>query len=104
MRNGKKTKRIEAQRAKHQTTSRAIDAFIGDEEQKKQKRKEGSGSPTQLPWSIQSPPTTYRDHTVSLFFLHLSPTPGPQEKHIFIYKTLITNAGTAHINGKKNKI
>ena len=45
----------------------AIDELIGNEEQnvkqKRTKREKQSCSPTQLPWTIQSPPTTRRDHT-----------------------------------------
>ena len=33
------------------------------------KKETGSGSPTQLPWTIKSPPTTGMDHTVILFSL-----------------------------------
>ena len=39
-------------------------APIGEEEQKKETR---SGTPTQLPWTVHSPPTTRRDQTVTLF-------------------------------------
>ena len=72
-RKGKRAKKregIEEQRVKHQTPSSATDALIGDEDQNgkqnRTKRKTGSRSPTQLPRTIQSPPTTCRDHTVSL--------------------------------------
>ena len=76
----KKRKGIEAHRVRHPTPSQATDALIGDEEQngkrKRTKRKKrGVGPPTQLPWTIQLPPTMRRDHTVSLFFL---PPPGSQ--------------------------
>ena len=62
-----------AQMAKLLTSTRAIVALIADEEQdknrKKNKKKEiGSRPPAQLPWTIRSPPTNRRDHTVSLFF------------------------------------
>ena len=56
----KKRKGIEAQRVKRPIPFQAIDALIGDEEQnrklKRTKRKKWSGSPAQLPWTIQSPP------------------------------------------------
>ena len=39
----------------------------------KEKKEVGSGPPAQLPWPIRSPPTTHRDHTVSLLF-HPRPT------------------------------
>ena len=55
----KKWKGTEAHRAKHPTPSQAIDAFIGAEEQNEK---------------LRSPPTTHRDHTVSLFFLTPWPT------------------------------
>ena len=66
---------------------RHSDALIGNEEQKgkqENKKKEiGSGSPTQLPWTVQSPPTTRRNYTVSQFFY--TPT-GPQgEPYIYVY-------------------
>ena len=69
-------KGIEAQRVKRPTPSRATDALIGEEENKKGKQEKEkqteteNGFPTQLPWIIQSPPTTHRDHTVSLFVVH----------------------------------
>ena len=68
-----KRKEIEAQRGKHPTSSRVTNALIGDEvqngNQKRTKRKNESGSPIQLPWTIQSTPTTRRDHMVSLFII-----------------------------------
>ena len=47
----KKRKRIEAQRAKHPTPSRTIDALIGDEEQngKQEKKKKGASSQPSYP-------------------------------------------------------
>ena len=58
---------------KYPTLSRATVALIGDEEQngehKKSKRKKQGVSTTQLSWTIQSPPTTRRNHTVSLLLL-----------------------------------
>ena len=70
VRREKKRKGIEVQRVKHPTPSRAINGLIGDEKQYgKQKKETESGTPTQLPWAIWSPPTTCRDHTVSLFGL-----------------------------------
>ena len=70
VRGAKKRKGIEAQRVKHPNPSRVTDAPIGDEKQNGNKRtkRKRSGSPTQLPWTIQSPPTTRRDNTVNLFF------------------------------------
>ena len=67
-----KRKGIEAQRVRHPTPCQATDALTGDEEQngkqKRTKKKETrSWSPTQQ--TIQSPPTTRRDPTVSLFIL-----------------------------------
>ena len=60
-RRGKKRKGIEAHRVRHRTTSQATDALTGDEEQngkqENKKKETGSGSPTQLAWTIQSPPT-----------------------------------------------
>ena len=72
MRRVKKRKGIEAQRVKPSTPFQAINAHIWDKEQngklKKNKTKEtGSGSPTQLPWTILSPLTTCMDGTVDLF-------------------------------------
>ena len=70
----KNMKEIEAQRVKHQAPSRATNAHIAEEEQNgkrkrtKRKKERGNESPTQLPRTIQSPPTTLKDHTVSLFF------------------------------------
>ena len=62
---------------KHPIPSRAIDAFIGDEEQngkqKRTKERNREWSPTQLPWTIQSPPTTRRDPTISLLFSNPCP-------------------------------
>ena len=69
VRRAKKTKRIKERRTKPPTTTRTIDVLIGDEEQNgKQKKETGSGTPGQLNWTIQSPPTTCRGHTVRLFF------------------------------------
>ena len=50
-----------------ETPTPAIDALIGDEEQTGKKEETESGSPTQISWTIQSPPTTLIDHTVGLF-------------------------------------
>ena len=48
---------------KHPTQSRATDALIGEQSRTENRREQtGSGSPTQLFWTIQSPPTTCRDH------------------------------------------
>ena len=69
-RRAEKRKGIEAQRVKHPTESWANDALIGNEEQngkRNKKRETVDESPTQLPWTVQSP-TTCRDHTVSLYF------------------------------------
>ena len=67
-----KRKGIEGQRVKHPTTSQATDALIGNEEQndkqKRTKRKTGSGSQTQLPWTIQSPPMMLREHSEPILF------------------------------------
>ena len=51
----------------------AIDAPIGDEEQNENRKRTNkketkSGPQTKLPWTIRSPPTNHRDHTVGLFF------------------------------------
>ena len=64
-------KGIDAQRMKHPIPSQTTDALIGDVEQNgKQKReKKNKQGADQKPWSIQSPPTTPRDHMVSLSFL-----------------------------------
>ena len=68
-------KRIEAQRVEPRTPTPAVDALKGEEEKEERTKKEtGSGSPTQLPWTLRSPPTNHRDHTVSPFLYH----PGPQ--------------------------
>ena len=72
-------KRIEEKRVKPTTPSQVTDAFIEDEEQKRKWKKEKqkvteSRSPTQLPWTIQSPHTMHRGHTVSLFVLPTQPT------------------------------
>ena len=66
MRRGKKRKGIKTQRAKPPTPLWATDLLIGNEEQNKEQKKS-----TQLPWIIQSPPTTRMDYMVSLFFLPL---------------------------------
>ena len=59
-RRAKERKSIEAQSVKPPTPSRAINALIGDEEQNGKRKKETeSGSPTQLPWSIQIIRWTY---------------------------------------------
>ena len=80
-------KGIEAQRLKHSTPSQATDVPRGDEEQKgKRKEETESGSPTQLPWIIQSPPTTRRHHTMTLFVLPTRPT-----GHIYIYMTYLNS-------------
>ena len=67
----KKRKGIEAQEAELPTQTRAMDALIGEDEQHRKRRKKrketGSGTPTQLPWTIWSPLTTRMDHTVGLF-------------------------------------
>ena len=72
MRRGKK-KAMERQRAKPLLPTRAIDALIGDEEKMEEKRKEQKErnrerTPTQLTWTICSPPKISMDHTVSPFF------------------------------------
>ena len=78
-------------RVQYPTPSQATDALTGDKEQngkqKRTKRKTWSGSPTHLPWTIQSPPTTRRDHAVSLFFL----TPGPKGGSLLL---LLRNSST----------
>ena len=56
--------------------NRAIDALIGDEEQKKEKKAQSGPQPR----TIQSPPTTRRNHTVRLFFL----LPRPTGEYIYI--------------------
>ena len=61
-----------AQRVKPSNPTLAIDALIGEEEQKRKQKEEqnketGSGFPTQLPWTIWSPLTTHIDHVVGLF-------------------------------------
>ena len=67
MRRAKKRKEIKAQRVKPPIPSWVVDTLIGDEEQNGKWEKETeSGSPTQLPWTIWSPPAMRRDHTVSL--------------------------------------
>ena len=62
----------ESQMVKPTTASRAIDALIGDEEQKGKHKKENktetwSRLSTQPPWSIFLNPTTLKDHMVFLF-------------------------------------
>ena len=43
-----------------------------EEPKTEEKKKEaGSWSRNQLPWTVQSPPTTRRDRTVNLFFLYV---------------------------------
>ena len=49
-------------RGRNPTSIPVIDALIGEEEQtgkkKRERKKEtGEGSPTQLPWTLRSPPT-----------------------------------------------
>ena len=68
---------IEAQRVKHPNPSRANDALIGEEEQNGNRREKTnkqtySGSPTQLTWTIYSPPTTRMDHMLGLFHMRNS--------------------------------
>ena len=86
VRRGKKRKGIEAHRVKHPTPSQAADSHTGDEKQngkqENKKKETGNGSPTQLPWAIESP-TTRRDHTVSLF--SLPPSPGPLGRGYYYY-------------------
>ena len=66
--NAKKGEKVVKDGSRHRGQNSAIDALIGDEEQTGKKKKEtGSGSPPQLPWTLQSPPKTRRDHAVSLF-------------------------------------
>ena len=60
-----------SQRMKLPTSSQAIDALIGNEEQNRKKKKEkkieiGSGPPAQLPWTIWLLLTTRMDNTVGL--------------------------------------
>ena len=63
------------------TSIRPIDAHIVDEEQMgKKRRKKQSESPIHLPPALQSPPTTRRDHTVSLFW-----KPSAHRGSIYIY-------------------
>ena len=65
-------KRIEAQQAKPRPSIPANYALIDEEQTGKEertKKETGNWSPTHLPWSLRSPPTTYRDHTVSLFWI-----------------------------------
>ena len=70
MRTAKK-KGIEVQRVKPLTSTRVIDALIGEKEETERKREKDKetecGAPAKLPWTIWSPPTTLRDHTVGLF-------------------------------------
>ena len=77
-RRAKERKGTEAQKAKTPTPTRVIDALIGDgeqnEKQKNKKKETVRGPSTQLPWTLRSPPTTRRDHTVSLFFYIPRPT------------------------------
>ena len=69
----KETRRKERRRVKPPTSTLAIEALIGEEEngkQKKELKKETeSGSLTQLPWIIQWLLTTHMDHTTGLFLL-----------------------------------
>ena len=58
MRRAKRSKGSTGQRVKPPTLTRAVDALIGYEEQngkyteEKKKRDIGSGTPSQLPWTI----------------------------------------------------
>ena len=54
------------ERVKPSTPTLANDTLIGKGDERTQET--GSGTPTQLPWTIRSPPMTHRDHMVSLFF------------------------------------
>ena len=86
MRREKKKKDIKAQRTKRPTTTREIDALIGDEEEQKaveRKRKTRRWTLTKLPWTIRSPPTTRRDHTMSLFFCLLQLTGRIEKNELF---------------------
>ena len=60
-------KEVEAQKVEPPTPTRATDALIGDEKQKKGEKEIGRGPPTQLSWTIRSPLTTRTDHTVGIF-------------------------------------
>ena len=58
----------EEERGKPLAPTRVTDALIRDEEQTGKKKKDTvSGHQPQVPWTIRSPPTTPRDHMVSLF-------------------------------------
>ena len=70
-----KIKGIETQRVDLPNPSQAIDAPIGDEEEKgKQKEKREKQGAGPQPSNIQSPPTKRRYHMVTLFFLLPRPT------------------------------
>ena len=63
----KKKKSIKAQRTKLPTPTRPIGAIIRDEEQmggKNKKKESENGPPTQLPWTIQSPPIPRSEYYV----------------------------------------
>ena len=63
----KKKKGRKGQRTKPPTPTRATGALIENKKQKERERAR-SGTPTQVPWTIHSPPTTRKDHSMSLFF------------------------------------
>ena len=68
----KKREGIEVERVKPSAPTQVIGALKEEEEQnenrKKNKKKETKNrAPTQLPWTIQLPPTTRRDQPVNLF-------------------------------------
>ena len=94
MKRWKKT-RFEAQRAKPRTPTPAIDALIGDEEQTEKEEITGSGSLTQLSWTLQSPSTTRRDHTVSLF---LKSSPPPSPAHLLLILLIVLLIFTSYVS------
>ena len=83
---------------KHPTPSPAVDVLIEEKEQnEKQKKetKETAGPPTQLPWTIQLPPTMHRNHTISyselICFSHLA---HKGNKEIYVGQVGKTNSFT----------
>ena len=62
-----------------------VDELLGNKEQKKNKRKEETGSRplTHRPWTILSPHTTRIDHKVNIF---KSPTPQEEYYYFLIMK------------------
>ena len=65
-----------------------------EREERTKRKKQGVGPPTQLPWTIQSPPMTCRDHTGSLIML--SPRPANSGLLLLCSKFVMWNRYTSN--------